>query len=509
MYKKPAITLASSWTALGVVLVGWKAASPNIGMPTFSGELAEIAALVALGGALLYFGTICLGRRLEARYELMFADNPSPLLVYDRETLRISAVNDAALTLYGYSREEFLRMRADQLIVPEEIPTLHEYLASLKGPMRAQRIWRQVRKDGRPLLVEIASNDVPLSGRPTRLCCIRDVTEVQESLARLQQSEQRYRTLTEQPIAGVYMLRDDRIDYINKRGAEIFGYSPEELTGKPVHALILPADVTRIENHIQRLLSGAVKAVRDEFGVRRKDGVEIVIGAHAAVTELQGDRVILGIMQDITEVARSRDTIDEYAERLERTVVGTLDMIAHVIELRDPYTAGHESRVGELAAAIGAEMGLDEAKQRGLRIAGAVHDVGKIRVPAEILTRPGKLSATEYHLVQEHAQSGYDILKAVDFPWPVAEVARQHHERLDGSGYPAGLKGDAIILEARIVAVADVVESMAAHRPYRPGLGIDRALAEIEAHAGTHYDPDAVAACLRLFRTQGYHLPAE
>jgi PAS domain S-box-containing protein len=327
-------------------------------------------------------------------------------------------------------------------------------------------------------------------------------------LARLQQSEQRYRTLIEQPIAGVFMLRGDRVDFLNKRGAEILGCGPDDLTGRPIRDVIVPADVTRIENQIQRMLSGAVKSVRDEFGVRRRDGVEIVIGAHAAVSDLQGDRVILGMMQDITEVARSRETINEYAERLERTVVGTLDMIGRVIELRDPYTAGHESRVGELAAAIGAEMGLDEARQRGLRIAGAVHDVGKISVPSEILTRPGKLSQTEYQLVMQHAQSGFDILKAVDFPWPVAEVARQHHERLDGSGYPNGLKGDQIILEARIVAVADVVESMAAHRPYRPGLGIERALAEIEAHAGTHYDSDAVAACLRLFRVQGYHLPS-
>ncbi|GAB2179135.1 HD domain-containing phosphohydrolase [Dongia sp. agr-C8] len=509
MYRKPALTLASSWAAFGLAVAGLNAAAPVSAVPGLSGGLVQTVLLIGVGGLVIYFGTLCLGRRLQARYDLMFADNPSPLLVYDRETFDIRAANDAAVALYGYSRDELLHMKADQLVPPEDVPMLRAYAASLKGPRRAQRIWRQRRKDGRPLMVEIASNDVLFARRPGRLCCIRDVTEVEGSMARLQQSEERYRTLIEQPIAGVFMLRGDRIDFVNKRGAEIFGYSPEEMTGRPVHDLIVPADVTRVENHIQRMLSGAVKSVRDEFAVRRKDGIEIVIGAHAAVSELQGDQVILGIMQDITEVARSRHTINEYAERLERTLVGTLDMIGHVIELRDPYTAGHESRVGELSAAIGAEMGLDEARQRGLRIAGAVHDVGKISVPTEILTRPGQLSATEYQLVMQHAQSGFDILKAVDFPWPVAEVARQHHERLDGSGYPNGLKGDAIILEARIVAVADVVESMAAHRPYRPGLGIERALAEIEDHAGTKYDAEAVAACLRLFRVQGYRLPAE
>ncbi len=509
MYRKPAFKLASSWAAFGAVVAALNAARPTSVIPAFTGGLIEIALLIVVGAVLLYFGLLYLGRNLAARYELMLADNPSPLLVYDRETLEIRAVNDAALALYGYSRDEFLRMKAEQLLPSEDAPKLLAYLASLRGPARAERIWRHRRKDGTALLVEVASNDVPFAGRRARLCCLRDVTEIQGTLARLQQSEQRYRTLTEQPIAGVYMLRGDRIDYVNKRGAEIFGYSPEELNGQRVRTLIAPADATRIENRIQHLLSGAIKSARGEFAVRRKDGVEIVIGAHAAVSDLQGDRVILGIMQDITEVARSRDTINDYAGRLERTLVGTLDMIARVIELRDPYTAGHESRVGELAAAIGAEMGLDEARQRGLRIAGAVHDVGKISVPAEILTRPGKLSDAEYQLVKQHAQSGFDILKAVDFPWPVAEVARQHHERLDGSGYPNGLKGDAIILEARIIAVADVVESMAAHRPYRAGLGIDCALAEIERHAGTQFDPAVAAACLRLFRNQGYRLPAE
>jgi len=509
VYRKPAFRLATSWAVFGVAIVGLNAVGPSTVAPALSTGLIEIVLLIGVGTVLLYFGVIHLGRRLERHQTLMFRDNPSPLLVYNTQSLKILAVNEAAVALYGYSRDEFLRMKADDLLPPEEAPKLHAYIASLHGPARTQRIWQHRRRNGSMLQVEIASNDIAFVGGHARLCCIRDVTQVQATLARLQQSEERYRTLTEQPIAGVYMLRGDRIDYVNKRGAEIFGYSVAELAGKPVRELVVPADAARIEQQIRQMLSGAIRTARDQFAVHRKDGVEIVIGAHSGVTELQGDRVILGIMQDITEVARSRDTINEYAERLERTVVGTLDMIGHVIELRDPYTAGHETRVGELAAAIGAEMGLDEARQRGLRIAGAVHDVGKISVPAEILTRPGRLSDAEFQLVKQHAQSGYDILKTVDFPWPVAEVARQHHERLDGTGYPNGLKGDAIILEARIVAVADVVESMAAHRPYRPGLGIAKALAEIESHAGTHYDADAVAACLRLFRNRSYHLPSD
>jgi putative nucleotidyltransferase with HDIG domain len=176
--------------------------------------------------------------------------------------------------------------------------------------------------------------------------------------------------------------------------------------------------------------------------------------------------------------------------------------------MRDPYTAGHQRRVAEIAVAIGAELGFDAHRQEGLRVVGYLHDIGKITIPSEILSKPGKLSAIEFQLIQGHAQAGYDVLKGVAFPWPVAQVALQHHERMDGSGYPQGLKGDAILLEARIMAVADVVEAMSSHRPYRPGLGIDKTLAEIERGRGTAYEPLVVDACLKLFREKGYTIPA-
>jgi HD-GYP domain-containing protein (c-di-GMP phosphodiesterase class II) len=164
--------------------------------------------------------------------------------------------------------------------------------------------------------------------------------------------------------------------------------------------------------------------------------------------------------------------------------------------------------VAEIAVAIGAELGFDGDRQQGLQVAGHLHDVGKISIPSEILSKPGRLSAIEYQLVQGHARSSYDVLRGVAFPWPVAAVALQHHERMDGSGYPQGLKGESIMFEARIVAVADVVEAMSSHRPYRHGLGIETALAEIEHGSGMLYDTDVAAACLRLFREKCYQLPA-
>jgi putative nucleotidyltransferase with HDIG domain/PAS domain S-box-containing protein len=195
---------------------------------------------------------------------------------------------------------------------------------------------------------------------------------------------------------------------------------------------------------------------------------------------------------------------DQAHGALGKTLLQTVGAVARVVEMRDPYTSGHQRRVSELASAISAELGLDAQRIEGVRVGALLHDIGKIAVPAEILTRPGRLSDMEYGMIKGHAQVGHDILKDVSFPWPVREMILQHHERLDGSGYPHGLKGGRIVLEARILTVADVVEAMTTHRPYRAGLGIDKALAEIEQGRGNLYDPAAVDACLRLFREKGF-----
>jgi PAS domain S-box-containing protein/putative nucleotidyltransferase with HDIG domain len=192
--------------------------------------------------------------------------------------------------------------------------------------------------------------------------------------------------------------------------------------------------------------------------------------------------------------------------QLRKELEGTVQAVSSMVEMRDPYTAGHERRVAELADAIAAEMGLPEEQARGIRLAGTIHDLGKIQIPAEILSKPGRLTEVEFKLIRQHPETGYEILKNIEFPWPIAQAVLQHHERLDGSGYPHGIKGDAILLEARILAVSDVVEAMASHRPYRPGLGLPAAMQEVRQHRGTYYDPDVVDACVRLFEEKGYTL---
>jgi len=194
-------------------------------------------------------------------------------------------------------------------------------------------------------------------------------------------------------------------------------------------------------------------------------------------------------------VASLRQTLDE-----------TVNALAATAEKRDPYTAGHQQRVAALACAIARELSLSDDQVEGVHMAGTLHDIGKIYVPAEFLAKPSRLSDLEMDIIRTHSQVGYDILKAIPFPWPIADMVLQHHERLDGSGYPGGLRDGQILLESKILAVSDVVEAMSTHRPYRPGLGIDKALAEIERGKGAQYDPDVVDVCIKLVREKGYKL---
>ena len=230
--------------------------------------------------------------------------------------------------------------------------------------------------------------------------------------------------------------------------------------------------------------------------------------ALARLNELSED-LAFGILHLRTQAAQRVAEHERLAqaERLSQATQQTIQAVSQTVEKRDPYTAGHQHRVAELTVAIAREMGLAEDQVLGLHMSAMIHDLGKIYVPAEILSRPGKLSDAEWGIVRTHSQVGHDIIQGVDFPWPVAEIILQHHERLDGSGYPRGLKGEQILLEARIIAVADVVEAMASHRPYRPAVGLEAALAELRRGSGSHYDAAVVTACERLFQELGYQLP--
>jgi putative nucleotidyltransferase with HDIG domain len=206
-----------------------------------------------------------------------------------------------------------------------------------------------------------------------------------------------------------------------------------------------------------------------------------------------------GVMTDFTARKQAEEELQRSYQQLRETFIETVNALASTVEMKDPYTAGHQRWATRLACAIAKELGLSEEQIEGIRMAGLIHDIGKINIPAEILSKPGQLSDIQYNIVKIHAQVGCDILREIKFPWPVAKIVLQHHERWDGSGYPEGLSGEEIILEARILAVADTVEAMSSHRPYRVAHGVERALSEISQNSGTLYDPAVVDACLTLF----------
>jgi putative nucleotidyltransferase with HDIG domain len=239
---------------------------------------------------------------------------------------------------------------------------------------------------------------------------------------------------------------------------------------------------------------------------QRKDGSLIPTEVSARRIAWDGQPVMMSICRDITERKQAEEELKQTLERLRKSLAGTIQAMSMMVETRDPYTAGHQRKVSTLARAIAQEMGLSNDMVDTIRMAGIIHDIGKISIPAEILVKPGILSDIEMNLIEAHSQTGYDIVKDAELPCPIAQIVLQHHERLDGSGYPQGLKDGQILLEAQIISVADVVEAISSHRPYRPGFGIDIALEEIEKNKGILYDEQAVEICVKLFREKGFKL---
>jgi PAS domain S-box-containing protein/putative nucleotidyltransferase with HDIG domain len=332
---------------------------------------------------------------------------------------------------------------------------------------------------------------------------ITDRKKAEEALAI---SEKKYRTVVENANEGIIIAQHDKLLLVNEKIPEYTGYKKEELLNKTFLEFVHPKDRSKIKRLSECVLNGTPKRHSDHFRILEKNGNLRWVKCNSVIIEWGSKPAVISFLTDITEQQKVEAQLEESLEKLKRAVEGNIKAMAIAAEMRDPYTAGHQRRVSKLARAIAMAMKLPKKTVEGIRVAATLHDIGKMRVPVEILSKPRKLTDIEMDFIKTHPLAGYNILKAEEFSWPIADIVLQHHERMNGTGYPRGLTGDKILLEAKILAVADVVEAMASHRPYRPALGIKKALEEIRDNCGKLYDTRPVKACIDLFSKKGFSL---
>lgn len=346
-------------------------------------------------------------------------------------------------------------------------------------------------------------------GRLVRYEMAIDITDSKQVNKSLKESEALYRALIKTaPDAVTVTDLEGKITEASEQTAKIHGYRDvSQLIGLDAFKLIAPEDHDSAKENLEKAFKdGSVRDV--EYTFIKKDGSRFIgeLNATLALDAFGKPHAFVGSVRDITERKQAEENLEKAMNKLRAMMEGTIQAMALTVETRDPHTTGHQNRVAQLAIAIADEMDLPENERQGISVGATIHDIGKMHIPAEILSKPSQLSETEFNIVKTHTVAGYNILKEIEFPWPVAQMALQHHERMNGSGYPNGISGREIIQPARILAVADVVEAMSSHRPYRSALRQKKVLNEISDKKGKLYDPDVSDACLKLFRKNGFKL---
>jgi PAS domain S-box-containing protein/putative nucleotidyltransferase with HDIG domain len=448
----------------------------------------------------------------EKRYRLL-AENVSDVIWVTDMNLRLTYVSPSVERMLGYAMEEAKASSMERMLTRESAQQATERMAKTmslikrdpKKVLKPGSVELELkRKDGSTIWVDTTVAVVrDGNGQPVELMgVLHDITERKKSEKAVSESEGRFRSLIETTSDWVWEVNEKLVyTYVSRKIHDILGYEPEEVVGKAPVDLMPLKEANRVARVFDTALSEKKPFAFVENVCLHKDGHKVVLETSGvpffdASGSVRGFR---GVDRDVTERKRAEEEAQESFRKLQRTVEGTIQAIALTVETRDPYTAGHQRRVTKLAYAISREMGLPNDQIQRVRIAGLLHDLGKIFIPTEILSKPGQLTEVEFAIIKSHPQAGHEILKNIEFPYPIADIVIQHHERLDGSGYPAGLKGEEIVIEAKILAVADVVEAMSSHRPYRPALGLDKALKEIVNNKGTLYDAKVVEACMRVF----------
>jgi PAS domain S-box-containing protein len=410
--------------------------------------------------------------------------------------------------LLGYARSEAIGQTTPELAIWADSQARAAFIARLAESGQTDQFETTLRRKDGTLVTGIdCARTIRLQGETCVLSVFHDLSERKRAEEALRQSEAQLRALID-ALPDLVWLKDSDGTYLscNRRFESFVGAAEKDILGKTDYDFTHAEQADSFLLRDQAAMAAAAPTVNEEEIVFAEDGHrEVLETIKTPVHDSDGRLIgILGVGRDITGRKQAAEGVLHHAEQLQRTVEGAVLAMSRMVESRDPYTAGHERRVGELATAIGAQMGMKGEQLNALRLAGTIHDIGKIAVPAEILSKPGRLSEMEFELIKAHPTTGFEILADVDFGSPVAEMVLQHHERLDGSGYPSGLQGEEILPEARILAVADVAEAMVSHRPYRAALPLEEAMAELDDGAGSRYDAAACEAAIRLFREQGF-----
>ena len=437
-------------------------------------------------------------RESEERFKLVFEKAPIGIMHYD-QTSTITECNEKFAEIIGAPKEKFIgfnmiRQLQDEQMRKAVADSLDGQVGYYEGDYLSVTAGKLTPVSA--IYQPIFSAEGVISGG---IAIFEDITERKRTESELKLKER----LLDSASDSIFLYdMEGNFLYVNEAAYISRWYRKEELLSLGAWALKTPEAAVHQDNVLSELWANGELIFESEH--RRKDGSVIPVEIFARILAVEGRELILSVTRDITERKQAETQVRQGLDSLRRALQGTVAVLANTVEIKDPYTAGHQRRVSQLSCAMARELGWSPDRVEGIQVLCFLHDLGKIAVPAEILNKPGKISPTEFSLIKVHPQVGYDILEDIAFPWPVAQGVLQHHERLDGSGYPSGLTAEAITPEAKILAVADVVEAMASHRPYRPALEIEKALEEITQNRGKLYDPDAVDVCVRLLTEKDF-----
>ena len=444
----------------------------------------------------------------EERLKILFDYAPDAYYISDLKGNFIDG-NKAAERVIGYKREEligksFLKLK---LLSLADIPKAAKLLVkNLRGLPTGPDEFILNRKDNSKVIVEISTYPVKIKGRTLALSIARDTTERKKAEQNIKSAKDELQMIMDSvPAIIFYKDTEGRIIRANKTFADSLKLPVKDIVGKTTEELFPKEQAENMRKDDKEVIISGKPKRNIIQPYTTPDGTKLLITDKIPYKDKEGKVTgVIGLSKDITVQRKAEQKLQQTFQKLKKTMDATIDTMSNMIEVKDPYTAGHQYRVSQLATAIAKKLNLSEDKIEGIRIASLIHDIGKIGLPTEILSKPSKLTDIEFSLIKGHSQIGYDILKSIDFSYPIAQIVLQHHEKINGSGYPNNLKGDEILLEAKIIGVADVVEAMSSFRPYRPALGIDKALEEISQNKGILYDPEAVDVCLKLFKEKGF-----